>query len=388
MKRIPFKIGFIGGGINSAVGNTHRIAAQMDRRFVLEAGCFSTRKKINLETARQWGIEKSRLYDDWRVLLDRERGKLDALCILTPTPIHSEMVIEALRKGFAVICEKTLATSSREAAAICRTVEAHGGFLVVTYNYTGYPMLRELRQMIRRGRLGRINLIQIEMPQEGYVRLNKQGKPVKPQTWRLQDKEVPIVSLDLGSHLHNLIYFLTDRRPLEVVADQIPYGFFKPVIDNVSCLARYENGMRAQIWYGKMALGHRNGLRVRVYGNKGSAEWFQMVPEELIFNDIDGKRQIIDRASSCVEIADQPRYNRFKAGHPAGFIEAFANHYCDIADALDEFREKGRYSSSWVFTAQLAEEGLRMLEAMARSAKNHCWQKVSAARSQSRGLSC
>lgn len=382
MRRIPFKIGFIGGGINSAVGNTHRIAAQMDCRFVLEAGCFSTRTKINRETARQWGVDEFRVYDDWRTLLDAEKGKLDAVCVLTPTPIHAEIVVEALRKGFAVICEKTLATSSREAAAICRAVEARGGFLAVTYNYTGYPMLRELRQMILRGRLGRIHLIQIEMPQEGYIRLDKQGKPVRPQAWRLQDREVPIVSLDLGSHLHNMIYFLTAKRPLEVVADQASYGFFRPVIDNVMCLARYENDMRAQIWYGKMALGHRNGLRVRVYGDRGGAEWFQMVPEELILNDAGGKRQIVDRASSCVEIADQPRYNRFKSGHPAGFIEAFANHYYDIADALLEFRKTGRYQSPWVFTAQLAEEGLKMLEAISRSAKNHCWQKISAAKNR------
>jgi len=382
MRRIPFKIGFIGGGINSAVGNTHRIAAQMDCRFVLEAGCFSTRTKINRETARQWGVDEFRVYDDWRALLDAEKGKLDAVCVLTPTPIHAEIVVEALRKGFAVICEKTLATSSREAAAICRAVEARGGFLAVTYNYTGYPMLRELRQMILRGRLGRIHLIQIEMPQEGYIRLDKQGKPVRPQAWRLQDREVPIVSLDLGSHLHNMIYFLTAKRPLEVVADQASYGFFRPVIDNVMCLARYENDMRAQIWYGKMALGHRNGLRVRVYGDRGGAEWFQMVPEELILNDAGGKRQIVDRASSCVEIADQPRYNRFKSGHPAGFIEAFANHYYDIADALLEFRKTGRYQSPWVFTAQLAEEGLKMLEAISRSAKNHCWQKISAAKNR------
>jgi len=378
MKNIPFKIGFIGGGMNSAVGNTHRIAAQMDRRFTLEAGCFSTQKKINRETARLWGIDQSRLYDDWRVLVNAEKAKLDAICILTPTPVHSEMVIEALRKGFAVVCEKTLATSSQEAEAICQTVKKNRGFLAVTYNYTGYPMLRELRQMIFKGRLGKIHLVQIEMPQEGYARLNKRGQPVKPQAWRLRDQHLPIVSLDLGSHLHHMVYFLTEKKPREVVADQTSFGFFKPVIDNVMCLARYEDNMRAQIWYGKMALGHRNGLRVRVYGTLGSAEWFQMVPEEIIFNDIYGKRQIIDRASSCVELSDQQRYNRFKSGHPAGFIEAFANHYFDIAEALLEFRKTGRYESPWVFTAQLAKEGLDMLEAMSQSAKNHCWQKISA----------
>lgn len=371
----PFKLGFIGGGLNSAVGNTHRIASQMDHRWILVSGCFSTNNKINRETASQWGIDKSRLYDDWRVLLKKERDNLDAVCLLTPTPAHSEMAIYALNSGFPVICEKTLAMSSKEAAAICRAIEANNGFLAVTYNYTGYPMLRELRQMIIDGKLGVINLIQIEMPQEGYVRLNKKGHPPKPQAWRLKDCKIPIISLDLGSHLHNMIYFLTGAKPVQVVADQTSYGFFKGVVDNVICLARYAGNLRSQIWYSKMALGYRNGLRVRVYGNKGSAEWFQLVPEELIFNDIKGRREIIDRAS-CVEIADQLRYNRFKSGHPDGFMEAFANHYYDLADSLLEFKKTGFYTSPWIFSATLAKEGLDMLEAISLSAKNNCWQSI------------
>lgn len=376
MKKKPFKIGFIGGGLSSTVGNTHRIAVQMDWRFVLEAGCFSSHEQVNHETASRWGIKKSRVYGDWRLLLDKEKNRLDAVCILTPTPLHAEMVMEALNNGFPVICEKTLATSGREAAAICRTVKKNNGFLAVTYNYTGYPMLRELRQMIDKGALGRINLVQIEMPQEGYARFNKQGIPVKPQSWRLRDKYIPIISLDLGSHLHNIMHFLTGEKPLEVVADQTRYGFFREVVDNVMCLARYSGNIRAQIWYAKMALGHRNGLRVRIYGNKRSAEWFQMAPEELIVNDIHGNRQIIDRASTCVDEADLPRYNRFKSGHPAGFIEAFANHYYDIADGLLEYKNTGCCTSPWVFSAEQAKEGLDMLEAISKSAKNNRWQKI------------
>jgi len=299
--------------------------------------------------------------------------------MLTPTPAHSEMVIEALNKGFAVICEKTLATSSKEAEAICHAVEKNKAFLAVTYNYTGYPMLRELRQMILNGKLGIINLIQIEIPQEGYARLNKDGQRPQPQAWRLKDGEVPIISLDLGSHLHNIIYFLSGEKPLQVVADQASYGFFKDVTDNIICLARYTGNLRSQIWYSKMALGHRNGLRVRVYGDKGSAEWFQLQPEELIFNNIYGKREIIDRAS-CVELADQLRYNRFKSGHPAGFIEAFANHYYDLADSLLEFKKAGSYTSPWVFSATQAKEGLEMLEAISQSAKNNCWQAIASAK--------
>lgn len=374
----PLKAGFIGGGLNSAVGNTHRIASQMDNRWILEAGCFSTDDKINRETASRWGVDQSRLYGDWRVLLREEKGKLDAICVLAPTPAHTEMVIEALNNGFSVICEKTLSTSTEEATAICQAVLANKAFLAVTYNYTGYPMLRELRQMIINGKLGALNLIQIEMPQEGYARLNKQGQPPKPQAWRLKDGDIPIISLDLGSHLHNMIYFLSREKPLRVVADQASYGFFKNVTDNVICLARYTGNLRSQIWYSKMALGHRNGLRVRVYGDKGSAEWFQLQPEELIFNNLHGKRAIIDRAS-CVDLADELRYNRFKSGHPAGFIEAFANHYYDLADSFLEFKQTGSYISPWVFTAEQAKEGLEMLEAISKSAKNNCWQTISPA---------
>jgi predicted dehydrogenase len=237
-------------------------------------------------------------------------------------------------------------------------------------------MLRELRQMIVEGKLGVLNLVQIEMPQEGFSRLNKHGQRPSPQAWRLIDGEIPTISLDLGVHLHHMIYFLTGEKPLEVVADQTSYGFFESVTDNVLCMARYTGNLRSQIWYSKMALGHRNGLRVRVYGDKGSAEWFQLQPEELVFNDIFGKRETLDRASS-VEVADQLRYNRFKSGHPAGFIEAFANHYFDLAESLLEFKRIGRHTSPWVFSAELAQQGLEMMEAMSLSAKNRCWQPVS-----------
>lgn len=375
MTTSPLKIGFIGGGLDSAVGNAHQIACQMDHRWVLEAGCFSAHDTINRQTATQWGLDPSRMYTEWQELLRGEKGRLDALCLLTPTPLHAAMAIAALDHGFAVICEKAMATSSREAAEICAAIEANKGFFAVTYNYTGYPMLRELRQMIAAGKLGKLHLVQIEMPQEGFARLNQLDQPPQPQAWRLQDGAIPSICLDLGVHLHQMIYFLSGEKPLQVIADQASYGFFNNIKDNVMCLARYTGNLRSQIWYSKMALGHRNGLRVRAYGEKGSAEWFQLQPEDLVFNDVHGRREIIDRASG-VELADQQRYNRFKSGHPAGFIEAYANHYYDLADSLLEYKQTGRYTSPWVFPASVAKEGLEMLEAMALSAQGNCWQTV------------
>jgi len=373
MKKL--KLGFIGGGINSAVGNTHRIASQMDNRWILEAGCFSQNNEINIKTSNQYGIAQNRTYGSWRDLLKNEKEKLDAVCILTPTNYHSEIVIEALELGYAVICEKSLGSNIEEVTKIEETVRKNKGFLAVTYNYTGYPMLRELRQIITDGKLGKLTQIHIEMPQEGFLRLDKQGKIPKPQNWRLKDGEIPTISLDLGVHLHHMIYFLSGERPLEVVADQVTFGNFKEVIDNVLCIARYTGGMRSQIWYSKTALGNRNGLRVRVFGELGSAEWYQMNPEELKFNSIYGKYEVIDRAS-IVSIADELRYNRFKSGHPAGFVEAFANYYYDIADSLIYFKEQGSYFSPFIFNERQAKEGLKMLAAISKSAKNGMWVEI------------
>ena len=164
------------------------------------------------------------------------------------------------------------------------------------------------------------------MPQEGFSRLDAQGNKPQPQTWRLSDGKVSTISLDLGVHLHHIIDYLTGEYPLQVVADAASYGWFDDVIDNVSCMLRYSGGLHCQMWYSKSALGQRNGLKVRVYGDKGSAEWLQIQPEELLISTVDGRREILDRASS-VDVANLDRYNRFKAGHPAGFIEAFANIY-------------------------------------------------------------
>ncbi|MDZ5471970.1 Gfo/Idh/MocA family oxidoreductase [Bacillus sp. 31A1R] len=370
------RLGFIGGGINSAVGNTHRIASQMDNRWCLESGCFSQNDFINKDTAKEYGIANNRIYSNWREFLENERNRLDAVCILTPTNIHSEMVIEALDLGYAVICEKSLASTYQQVKRIRDVALKNKSFLAVTYNYTGYPMLRELRSMISEGMLGRINQVNIEMPQEGFLRLNKYGQVQQPQNWRLIDEKIPTISLDLGVHLHNIIYFLTGEKPQEVVADQDTFGHFDDVIDNVMCLARYTGGLRSQIWFSKASLGNRNGLKIRVYGQKGSAEWFQMEPEKLKFNNIQGETKILDRSNSTY--IDESRYNRFKVGHPAGFIEAFANHYYDIADCLIEYKERGSYISPFVFNENIALEGLKMMEAISQSSVDRTWINIPA----------
>jgi predicted dehydrogenase len=371
----PLKIGFIGGGLNSAVGRVHQIASQLDGKWKLVAGCFSRNNSENIKTGESYGIAPDKVYNNWRFLLEKERGQVDAIVILTPTPSHFKIISKCMESEYAVITEKALACSVSEAGRIAKLTESNKHFLAITYNYSGYPMMRELRSLIKHDELGDILHFQVEMPQDNYLRVDTLGKKVIPQSWRLKDLTIPTLFLDLGVHLHQILYYLTGEHPLEVVADHQKFGFFD-VVDNLSCLCRYSGGIHGQAWFSKTALGHRNGLRIRIYGNKASAEWFQGHPEELILGYGDGRRHIIDRAAD-VQVAGKNRYNRFKAGHPTGFIEAFANLYSDIASAVSDYKNGGYWDSDEIFGADLATEGLAMMEAMVRSLDSRKWEKLS-----------
>lgn len=368
------KLGFVGGAPNSAAGNAHVVASQMDNLWTLEAGVFSRDPEINQQAANAYGVSTKRTYDTLPELLDHEKETLDAIVLLTPTNLHFEMVKECLNAEMPVICEKALTMTASEAEELAALQKDTNGFLAVIYNYSGYPIVRELRRMIHEDVLGDILHFQAEMPQEGYLRTDAEGNKPHPQDWRLADGPVPTLHLDLGVHLHELIYYLIKEEPLEVVADQSSQGWFD-VIDNAACLCRYSGDIGGQFWFSKSALGHRNGMRLRIYGSKASAEWYQLNPEEILLSHADGRREIYDRASNA-EIASQPRYTRFKAGHPAGFNEALANLYADIHTALNNYDKIGKMESDEVFGVSLALNGMRFFEAMVRSCSTRTWEPV------------
>lgn len=371
----PLKLAFVGGSMDSAVGNTHFIASRMDRCWDVVAGCFSTHASKNFHTGHLWGIEPSRIYPNAESLFDSEVGRIDAVVILTPTPDHSQKVVAALRRGLAVICEKALAATEAEISAIGEALCQHKGFLAVTYNYSGYPMVRELRYRIQQGELGRIRHVQMEMPQEGFQRLVADGSRPAPQAWRLEDGEIPTIHLDLGVHLHHLMLFLIGSKPVSVAATQDCYGWFEAAIDNVNFLMRCSDGVSCQGWYSKCALGYRNGLRVRIFGDHASAEWQQTEPETLTLSYRDGRITKVDRASESW-IACQARYERFKAGHPAGFIEAFANLYRDIAESLRSYQVGEPVENEYVYGYDHASADLCFLRALTESANAKEWRGV------------
>jgi len=371
------KVAMVGGGFDSAVGRTHRAAIAIDQRYDLIAGSFSRDYNKCKATASHYGVDQHRAYTNLTELLEHEIGSLDAVIIATPQDQHWQQVMACLEAKIPVICEKALTTTSTEAIKIQEKLLEKNGFLAVTYNYTGYPMIRELKSMISSGMLGRIQQVQMEMPQEGFARVAEDGTPIKPQPWRLHDGDVPTLYLDLAVHLHMLARFLFGAKPVDVAAMSSSNGNFPNVIDSAQCLVRYSDGIHCGIWFSKAALGYRNGLRLRIFGDKGAVEWLQENPEHLQYANNKGTKYIIDRSSQGVQIANKARYQRFKAGHPAGFIEAFSNYYYDIADALLNFKRTGEtVFGEYVFGASESIEGLKLLEAIALAGKNKKWEPV------------
>ena len=355
----PLQIGFVGGAIDSAVGNSHRIASQMDGHFQLVAGSFSRSRDKNLRTAREWNVAVERAHDDVMALIDAEKHTLDAVAVLTPVFSHASIIAALLDSGLTVISEKPLVANLQECEALESLLKSKSPQLAITFNYTGYPMVRELKSRIVRGDLGTVRSMRLTMQQEGYLRKTSTGDPVRPQTWRLEDRDIPTVHLDLGMHVLQMQDFLVPGNAEKVWSRMDSFGSFPQVIDDADFAYYCDTGVFVHAWWGKAALGYPNGMSVEVFGDDGSARWVQANPEQLLLRGATGIESSIHRGSLGNVTAGESRYNRFKAGHPDGFLEAFANVYCDIATAI---RNNDYSGNDYVFTLDQSRRLLALLQ--------------------------
>lgn len=363
----PLRLGFIGGSTQSAVGHAHWVASQLDERWKVVSGCFSRNKDISMKTGKAWHLNDDKVYSDWQQYISEEKNNLDAVVVLTPTPHHQKVVCALLEQDIAVICEKAMAANIEQSKLIKQALDKSKGFLAVTFNYSGYPMVRDLKRHIAAGKLGKLKQIQIEMPSDGFIQAEDK---MSPQAWRLEDGEIPTLLLDLAVHVHHLTGFITDLKPESINADFHHFSIFDGIVDDAYMWVNYEQDFRAAMWVSKTALGHRNGLKLRVFGDQGSAEWYQEEPERLHIFNKDSSRVTYDRGN-CLhqnEVRD-----RFKPGHPSGFIEAFANLYNDIADAFEQYTQQGSYESPYVYGWSHAHEGLALFQAANVSNQEKRW---------------
>ena len=375
-EKIPkLKVAFVGGSVRSAVGSAHYTAICLSDAYELVAGVFSRNPEDNRETGETFRVPPERTYSNLENLIKAEKGRIDAAVVLTPTDMHFDHVTTLLDNDIPVICEKALVSSLKEAEKIRELLQARQGFLAVIYNYLGYPMIRELKKMVRDGRFGKISQLRLEMPQETFLRTGPKGKPLVQQDWRLRDGEITTVSLDLGVHLHMFLHYLMEDEPVHVVARRDSLGNFPKVVDTMDCIIELASGVSCNMWYSKAAIGHRNGMRIQIYGDKGSAEWAQEAPEYLKVSTSDGTRFTVDRASPDVSVCNQPRYSRFKAGHPGGFIEAYANYYQDVATSLIAYSDSGKMDLNECYGIKESILGLRLFAAVEQSCKSKSWEQ-------------
>jgi predicted dehydrogenase len=354
------KVAIIGGGINSAVGKAHISALLLSNLYEITGAIFSRDKKINTESKDFYNLSSINLYKDLTDLITN-RSDFQFVIVLTPTHSHFSILSILIKQHINVICEKALVSTLNEGNEISKLLEKSTSKLYVIYNYLGYTMIKYLKGFIQKGELGKINSIQIEMPQEGFIRKNE-NKPIKIQSWRLEDSSIPTISLDLGVHLHILIRYLTNKKPQQVFAIYRNNGNYDKIIDDVNALIDFEDSMVCNMWFSKVALGYLNGLRIRIFGEKASVEWLQTKPDILHISYFNGTKMIFDKSNVILNDKEIERYSHFKPGHPSGFIEALSSYYIDI---FDDFN--GLSTVQKVFGMNESLEGLIMLEAFSQS---------------------
>lgn len=322
------RIAVLGGGLNSAVGNVHRTSLRMVGQSNIIGGLFSRSHESNVESHNWWGGENSSPYKSLEEMIDRS-SEFEAVLIITPPVNHIGPIRQFGALGKRILTDKPTAASSSELVDLVSSVPLSRSNLFTTYNYSGYPMIRELREIVLKGELGELLRVEISMQQEGFIRKNHDGTFGSPQPWRLVDGLIPTVSLDLGTHVLHLLHFITDSYLKSGLSVKASCGNFS-VIDQVDFLGVLDSNILVKLGWGKSSLGYQNGLKLEVFGSSGSALWLQTAPEELNLADGQGTRRILARGNLNCKVANERRYSRFKGGHPSGFIEAFANVYEDI----------------------------------------------------------
>ncbi len=343
----PLRLAVIGGGPGSFIGGMHRAAARMDGRYEIVAGVVSSDPERSRQAATEMGIDTSRAYDDALEMLDAESSRSDGaevVAIMTPNDSHHVYAMVALDRGFDVICDKPMTNTLADAMDIVAKVNSTGLVFCLTHNYTGYPMVRQARAMVEDGQLGEIRLVQVE-----YVQGNKADEedpdPEDGLPWRFDPVRggPSLVMGDIGTHAHNLVRFITGLEVSEVAADVGHVAPGRLVDDYGAAMLRFDNGARGSFWVTQTAAGVENALRIRVSGTRGSLEWQQEFPTQLVFRPLDGPVRIYTpNGPGILPAAEQA--SRIVAGHPEGFQEAFANVYSDAAEAIAARRSGGSAS--------------------------------------------
>jgi predicted dehydrogenase len=335
----PLRYGMVGGGRDAFIGAVHRKAMALDGAYTLTAGALSSQPEKAILSGQDLGLETSRNYPTWQAMLEAELAlpkeeRIEVVSIVTPNHVHFEVAHAFAANGFHVVCDKPLVHTSAQAQALVQVVEKTGVVFGVTYNYTGYPMVKQMRHMVQSGQLGAIRKVVVEYNQ-GWLATKLESGNHKQADWRTDPARSGAAGCigDIGSHAENLMATVTGLELDSLCADLTTFVQGRQLDDDGNLLLRFVGGAKGVMIASQIEVGNENDVRLRVYGETGSLVWLQEHPNHLEYSPLEGARQILTRGSSYLCAAAQ-KATRIPAGHPEAFLEAFANVYLGVAEAI------------------------------------------------------
>ncbi|MCI4666704.1 MAG: Gfo/Idh/MocA family oxidoreductase [Bacteroidia bacterium] len=333
------RMGMVGGGRGAFIGAVHRIASRIDGEIELVCGAFSSNPEKSKLSGQDLYLPENRVYGSFEEMILKEKElpdgeRMDFVAIVTPNHVHFPPAKMALENGFPVVCDKPLCFSMEEAHELVRLVEETGLLFALTHNYTGYPMVKEARSRIKRGDLGKIRKVVVEYPQ-GWLSDFLEASGQKQASWRTDPSKSGKAGAmgDIGTHAENLAEYITGLKITEICADLSTFVEGRQLDDDGNVLLHFDNGAKGILQASQIANGEENDLNIRVYGEKGSFAWRQMEPNTLTYRVQDEGTRLI-RTGVGELSAEAQHATRIPAGHPEGYLEAFANIYTNFARAL------------------------------------------------------
>lgn len=367
----PIRLGMIGGGNDAFIGGVHRIASRIDGRFQLVAGALSSTAEKSKASGAALGLAEDRCYGDFTEMAKREarlKDGVEAVAIVTPNHVHYPAAREFLKRGIHVICDKPLTSTLADAKKLVAAAEKSDALFVLTHNYTGYPMVRQAREMIRQGDIGTIRVVQVEYPQD-WLTDPVEADGSKQAEWRTDPERSGAGGCvgDIGTHAYNLARFVTGLQLESLAADLSTFVEGRRLDDNVHVMLRFDGGAKGMLWSSQVAPGNENALKLRVYGDKGGLEWAQEDPNYLWFTPFGEPKRLLTRNGAGATAANQGA-SRIPGGHPEGYLEGFANIYNEAADLIVAARD-GTVPDHVLPTVQDGLEGVAFIDACVRSSK-------------------
>ena len=372
------RLGMVGGGQGAFIGAVHRIAARLDDQYQLVAGALSSDPDRARESGRELGLADDRCYGSFEEMARREarlKQGIEAVAIVTPNHMHFPVAKAFLKHGIHVICDKPLTTTLKDARKLAELVERSGKVFALTHNYTGYPMVRQAREMVADGRLGEIRLVHVEYVQD-WLATPVEQTGHKQAGWRTDPARSGAGGAvgDIGTHAYNLASFVSGLDAESLAADLTSFVAGRKLDDNVHVMLRYANGARGMLWASQVAPGNENRLHLRVHGTKAGLDWQQEEPNRLWFTPLGEEKRLITRGGAGAGAA-AARVSRIPAGHPEGYLEGFASIYAEAARAIIAARSGGKPAAEVLFpTVADGVKGVAFIEACVKSsAKNAAW---------------